>query len=267
MISKSKRKEIEDTIYKFYHLLDPTDINKTEWENKLSGMSDEKFDKFIKDFLKDDNKHFKINIKPYYNDLEMKNIKKTLDFLKVPMFEKIALPFENEEIQYIDENGDLQSAGTDEYWTQVKVPVGYVHIKRLQQMVSKKNSMSTDTSKRSAITGQVTGDDKNSRVSDMENIALITLDSPEIMKEMLCAKSDDFKMKTEMLNQIKNTGMVDLSNIKSNPQDKVALNTLDVYFICAGIKTDLITDGLLLKSTMDKINKNNTTNISTKYNK
>ena len=38
-------------------------------------------------------------------------------------------------------------------------------------------------------------------------------------------------------------------------QDLTSLNTLDVYFTAMGIKTDLITNGLLLKRTLQNQNR------------
>ena len=37
----------------------------------------------------------------------------------------------------------------------------------------------------------------------------------------------------------------------SDVRNKQAINTLDVYFIGAGIKTDLITPGMFLQKTLD----------------
>ena len=51
------------------------------------------------------------------------------------------------------------------------------------------------------------------------------------------------------------SSILDLSKIESIPANKVALNTLDVYFTSMGIKTDLITNGLLLKRTLQNQNR------------
>lgn len=252
MISKEKRKKIENTILEGYKIIDPTLINYNSMKDKLNGMSDNQFDNWLKDFITDDEQQFYLCSIPYKNELKIDNILKALDFLGVPAFETVAMP-------YINPDGEV-------YVTQEKVPVGYVHIKRPQQMASKKNSMSIHTEKRSATTGQVIDKDKNGRVSDAENAALVTLGSKALMKEFLSARSDDMKAKNEVLNQINTLGYVDMSKIKTNPSDKVALNTLDVYFTSCGIKTNLITEGLLFKKTLENQNKVNMS-ISSRYNK
>lgn len=247
-LSKEKIKKIKETLYTFYDKVDPTGINTDYMKSILEPMSDAQFDKYIRSIIysrKDkydlNGKFFKIRTQPQKNDITLNNIRSALKYLGVPLFETVSMPF-------INEDGEV-------YTTKHPVATGYLHIKRLQQMVSKKNSMSVKADKRSAITGQVVDRDKNSRVSDMENMALVTLDNDELLKEFLTARSDDLYMKTEMLKQIKNDGYVDLSKIESIPANKVALNTLDVYFTSMGIKTDLITNGLLLKRTLQNQNR------------
>lgn len=210
----------------------------------LSKMPLDKFDAFCKKFLYDEEANFNLSVQHYENDLTLANIRKTAEFMGIPLFERIALPF--------------TSIGSDEvYWTYEKVPVLYVHVKRVEQLVTKKNSMSIGISQRNTKTGQVSGDDKNGRMSDMENIAITTLGSDELLKEMLGARSDDMVMKREMLKQIQNDGYVDMDKIPSLPQNKVALNTLDVYFTAVGIKTDIVTEGLLVKRTLQNLNRDN----------
>ena len=243
-LTPAEIKECKRLIYGTFDRLDPSGINTKLYKDKLEKMSNVEFEKYFKEFCSDPDLNFKWRIQPYKNDMVMENIVEAAKFLNVPLFEYVYMPF-------------LGSAeGTNDlYKTRFKVPVGYIHEKRMQQMLSKKNSMSIHTETRSATTGQVTGHDKNSRVSDAENIALTTLDSPELILEFLSAKSDDMYMKTEMLKQIKNDGYVDLSKIKSTPKNKVAINTLDVYFTSLAIKTNLITDGLLLTKTLNNQNK------------
>lgn len=243
-LTPAEIKECKRLIYGTFDKLDPTGINTKLYKDELEKMSNAEFERYFKAFCSNPDVNFKWRIQPYKNDMQMENIIEAAKFLNVPLFEYVYMPF-------------VQSAeGTnDVYKTMQPVAVGYLHDKRLQQILSKKNSMSIHTENRSATTGQVTGHDKNSRVSDMENIALTTLNSPELLNEFLSAKADDMYMKTEMLKQIKNDGYVDLSQIRSTPKNKVAINTLDVYFTSLGIKTNLITDGLLLTRTLNNQNK------------
>lgn len=251
MISKEKRKKIEKLALETYKIVDPTNINYNELKRQFDSMSDAEFDKWAKGFFADDDAMLYLCSIPYVNELKVENIEKALNYIGVPMFETVAMP-------YLNPGGEV-------YVTQEKVATGYLHIKRPQQMASKKNSMSIHSEQRSPTNGQVTGADKNGRVSDMENIALVTLESDGLLKEFLSARSDDMKAKNEVLKQIQTLGYVDLSKIETKPSDKVALNTMDVYFTSCGIKTDLITDGLLLQKTL--INQNSIKqSTSSKYN-
>lgn len=240
-LTPQKRKKIEELVINFMNTFDPSGINSNAYKEKFKKMSDADFTKMIENF-KNKEEYFRATTIPYKNDIKMNDIKKTAKLIKVPLFEKVALPFENP-------NGEV-------YWTQHEVATGYVHMKRTQQTVAKKNSMSIHIDKRNPLTGQVVQDSKNARMSDMENIALVTLNnSPNTVKEFLGPRSDNLKAKYEMLNVIKNEGRVSVNDITINNTDSIALNTLDVFFISCGIKTDLVTNGLVLKKTLKDLNK------------
>lgn len=251
-MTPAKRKKMEDLIYGTFNILDKTGKNTQKYKEKYSKMSNEQFDKEMKKFLNNPDAYFYLEVEPYAVEVSMKEAQKAADFLKVPLFEHVIMPFANPE--------------GDPVVTQQPVLVGYIHIKRVQQMVSKKNSMSIHIGQRNPKTGMVSGDDKNARASDVENIALIAVGAKESMKELIGARSDDLRAKTEMLKRIKDDGYVSLEDIPSNKTDKVALNTLDVFFTCAGLKTDLVTDGLAVPRTLNNLNKD-VSSISSKYNK
>jgi hypothetical protein len=99
---------------------------------------------------------------------------------------------------------------------------------------------------------QVTADDKNARESDAENFALVSLGVEDGMKEFMSARADDLVAKNDMYSSIANKGYVSLNELTDNVDNKVTLNTLDVYLIGCGIKSDLITKGVYLKKTLDE---------------
>lgn len=242
-MTKAKKDKMTKWLYEFMSTMDPSERNTNYYKEIFDKMSLDQFDKFVKEFLKDDTAQFTMCFQHYENDLEMENIKKAAKFSNdFPLFERVQL------------RNSKDSTG-EAYYTQEEVPIVEIHVKRVEQMASKKNSMSIRINKRSAKTGQVSGSDKNGRVSDMENIALVTMGSEDILREFLCIKADDMVMKRAALQQIANDGYLDMDKIHSSPMNKTALNTLDVFYIGAGIKTDLITDGLLLKRTMKNLNR------------
>lgn len=66
-----------------------------------------------------------------------------------------------------------------------------------------------------------------------------------VLKELNSARADDNVMKEEMLRDIALNGAVRLEDLTDDIMNKTALNTTDVYFLGMGIKTDLVTKGLM----------------------
>lgn len=250
MIDKKKRQEMENLIYMVFDELDTTGKNTLKYKELFSKMSDTQFDKYMKDFLNNDDQNFYLEIEPYVVDPGMKEVEKAAKKIDVPLFEHVVMPFQNPDGKSVV--------------TPYPVLVGYLHLKRVQQMVKKKNTMSIHIDKRNPKTGQVTSDDKNGRSSDVENISLIAIGAEKTLKEMKDARADDIKMKSEMLKKIKTDGYVSLDELPSNKTDKVALNTLDVFFTSCGLKTDLITNSLALPRTLRNLNRG-ADSISSKY--
>lgn len=237
-ISKEKREKMENLIYKFFTAMDPSGTNTTKYRLMFQEMTDAKFDSFFKSLFASDIEYLPLDVIDYERDLRMEDVEAGAKVLGIPLYEKVALPYTNM-------NKD------NPVITKYKVPVGYIHIKRVQQLRAKKNTSSTDISERSATTGQVTGHDKNSRENDTETFALVTLGAEDTLREFLGPKADDLVMKGEMLNQISTNGYVDLNKLTDKVENKVTLNTLDTYLTCMGLKSDLVTEGLLLKKTIN----------------
>lgn len=246
-----KRRLVEETVLKTMKLLDPSGHNEKVYEDFFKTMTDKAFDKWIKEFLADESENFYVEVTPFAKgEMKMKDIEKAAKYLKIPLTEHIYLPFTNPDGKPVK--------------TQHPVPVGYIHLRRQQQLLSKKNAFSTNIDQRNAKTGQVTGSDKSGRISDTENYSLVAIGANEALKEFLGARADDSVMKQTMIKDISRDGFTTLKNMRSNVGNKQALNTLDVYFLGAGIKTDLITPGLMLKRNMDE--KEVRSRIQEKYN-
>lgn len=239
MTFEEKRNKIEALVYRTFDLLDPSGRNTTKYKELLGSMSDKKFDEFIKYLLANENEYLTFEVVDYEIDLDLKNIRKAAELLKIDLFEYVAQPFVN---------GDTNNPPI----TPNPVPVGYLHIKRPQQMLTKKNTTSLRTSKRSAITGQVVGSDKSARESDQENVALLTIGADKALAEFMGPRADDRVMELEMLDQINKNGYTELDTLTNHLENKTTLVTLDVYLLGMGIKSDLITNGLAINRTINK---------------
>jgi len=238
-INSTKRKEMENLIYKVFSTLDPSEVNTNKYKAMFSSMNDNEFDKFFKNLFANEELYLVLDIVNYERDLTIENIEAAAKVLDVPLMEKVAMPFVN---------GNTDNPVLTKY----PVPIGYLHIKRMQQILSKKNTTSTDISSRSALTGQVVNKDKNARESDAETFSLVTLGAENSLRELLGGRADDMTMKTEMYSEISKKGYVSLDELTNNAENKTTLNTVDTYLLGCGIKSDLVTKTLALPKTLKK---------------
>ena len=239
MMNRAKRKEMEDLIYGFFDLFDPSGRNTEYYRNKFKSMSDAEFDQYFKLLFEQDDPYLTATMVDYENPLKIENIEKAAKFLDVPLFEKVVLPYASQ-----DPNNPII--------TKHECLVGYLNIKRLQQLNFKKIGLSTDISERNMITGQVAGHDKNSRNSDQETIALLTVGANISLKELMSMRADDKVMKAEMNKKIARDGYVAMNELTDKLSNKTTLNSAAVFFIGAGLMTDLVMNDYFLPKTLDE---------------
>ena len=115
----------------------------------------------------------------------------------------------------------------------------------------KKLGLSTDISERNMITGQVSGHDKNSRNSDQETIALLTVGANTALKELMSMRADDMVMKAEMNKAISRDGYVAMNDLTDKLSNKTTLNSAAVFFIGAGLMTDLVMNDYMVRKTLE----------------
>ena len=225
---KEKRKYFMDYVSEMYDILDPSGTNTKMFKEKYEKMSDEEFSKAVESFLNDDKqKGFYLEVVEFERDLTLENVFKCADALHIPLFEHVATPHIN---------GDPDNAIV----TPEPVPTGYIHAKRMQQTLLKKNSGSIKIDQRSAKTGQVIGKDKNARNSNVETYSMVATDSINALRELMGPRSDNEIAKQEMYSAINRNGFVSLDELSNNQEDKIALNSLDVYFTMQGFRTNLV---------------------------
>lgn len=236
-ITNTTRRQMEDLIYKTFDILDPTKANSDKYRRLFSLMTLPQFDAFFKKFINNHEEFLTLDVAAYERDVKMANVEKAAKYLDVPLFEYVAMP-------------DAKSSRI--VTTPRPVPVGYIHIKRLQQMARKKNSTSIDITKRDMTTGQLTGDGKVTQYSIDENYGLMTLNAKACLKEFLSMRADDMVMKQEAYSKIRKDGYVELKSLTDDISNKVAVNTLDVYLLCMHVKSDVVSPSYVLKSTLLK---------------
>jgi hypothetical protein len=234
-----KRKEFMDYITNILNILDPSGDNAKAFHEEWDGYSDKDFDKEVRTFFDDPHQFLNLQIVEFERDLPMDNIEKCAKFMNIPLYEHVALPHVN---------GDPQHAVV----TPQPVPVGYIHLKRMPQTLLKKNTGSVDIKKRNPKTGQVINEDKNGRNSDVETYALTAMGAKQALKEFMGPRADDMAAKNKMNNDIAKNGYVSLEDLPNDVSNKIALNTLDVYFTMQGLRTNLVSPMRLLPSPKEK---------------
>ena len=58
-------------------------------------------------------------------------------------------------------------------------------------------------------------------------------------------------MKEQAYSDIRQKGYVSINDLPDYKENKATLNMLDTFLICMGIKTNLVTEGLLINKSMD----------------
>lgn len=149
---QKKRSEVTKLILDSLKLVDRSGLNVEKYKNFYESMNDKEFEKFMNDFFKDDDKNFYLEILPNKSEPTIAEIESLLKKLNIP----------KEEYVYYRDDGFKD----DPLRTREKCTVGYVVVRRLQQILSKKNTYSLDIDNRDSKTGQVTGADKIARISD-----------------------------------------------------------------------------------------------------
>ncbi len=236
----TNRAYIEKLIYDTFDALDPSGVNTDKYRALFSTMSDAEFERYMKNFLKDDQENFTLDIVEFEHDLKMDHCEKAAKVLGIPLMEYVYMPHLT-----MDRKRVVVS--------KQKCLVAYINVKRTQQFLQKKNGLSTGNDKTSALTGQVVRKDKNARISDIEGSMLVSLGAEHILQELYGPRADDPVMKREMNQSIATKGYVMLEELENLPTNKVTLNTINAYLLAMGLKSDIVSDSYILPKTSDEL--------------
>jgi len=236
----TNRAQIEKLIYDTFDALDPSGANSAKHQNALSSMDDKTFEKWMKDFLKNDNENFILDIVEFEQSLKMEQCEAAAKVLGIPLMEYVFMPH-------------LTMDKSNVVVSKEKCLVGYINVKRTQQLLHKKNGLSVSNEKRSPLTGQVIGDDKNARDSDIEASMLVALGADKILRELHGPRADDPIMKRQMKQSISTKGFVMLDDLDDFSTNKVTLNTVNAFLLGMGLMSTLVTDTYILPETSKEL--------------
>ena len=222
VISPEKRKQCEELIYKTFSAIDPSGANTQYYQQLFSNMTDAQFTKVISGRLP-----FRYHVAPFDNEPKMENIFKAFRVLNKPLVERVKLP-------YLAKNSNGEPVESKECL------VGYLNIKRLKQMLTKKNNTAIEISKRDMKTGRLLGQDKGGLESNKEFEGALALGLENTTAEYARVKAAAMKAKMEAYNNINIKGEVSFDDIDTDRTDSLVKNTLNVYMIGANLHSNLI---------------------------
>lgn len=241
------KQEIMQLIITFMSSFDPSGRSTELWKQKLGSLSDKEFVKEVKAILDNPKRWFSPEIAPFDKKAQptFNAYSKLAKMLGIELEEYVVLP-------YMNENTSVASPAV----TLTKVPVGFLHLKRLQQMVRKKNKTALSIEQRDARNGQVRGDDKGSRITDADMYALAVFNAKPLMKEFYGPRADSMDAKEKLYDAIrKGERLPRLADLPNNLEDKVSLNTINSYILGATLITDLVSDSYMLPITKHELMK------------
>lgn len=232
MIDNKTRQNIESLICQFMDTLDKAKSNSEYYKKLFSTMNLEQFYKFISKKFP-----YKFHTRPFEIEPTMDDADKCAKLIGVPLLEKVYLPY-----LYTNKNGNPV--------TSLECLVIYIHHKKVQQFITKKNAMSVDISDRDMKTGLLLNHDKNGKTSDREMECLAAMGLDKTMSEFSRPRADAMNSKNMMYNTINVTGMVTLKDAPVDIDDSLAKNMLNTYLIGAHLNSNLINQDYYLPYTL-----------------
>ena len=220
-----RRKKVQDMIDGVLKALDPSGINAQKYRNKFQTMNDAEFDKYIKEFLNDDKSQIRCDIEEFGDNsrkIMWENVEKAAKVIDVKLFEYIYMP-------HLSSNKDRPVRSRQ------PVLVGYINIKRPQQLVTKKTGLILDDTDTDVMTGEAKGDSKGGTMTGMENELLAGVGANTVLSEIIGARGDNVTEYQAMTAEIAEKGSVSLSDIKTGVFDKPTLLQADLFLSAMGI--------------------------------
>jgi hypothetical protein len=237
-MTPAKRKRIVDLILSVMGTLDKTGANRLRYQRDLAGRSDGQLEEMLEAMRADDSKHFYLEVTPFNNEPDISQIEAAAAMVGTKLHEYVYFRHDN--------------PGGEPVRTRVRVPVGYMHVRRLQQILAKKTSYSTDASKRSQVTGQLVGDSAVGRLPNAESYALRAIGATATLKEFLGPRADNRDKRLGMYQAIAQSGFVSYDELVGDTRNQQGLNYLATIFLAAGLRSDLLGEGDLLRVTAEK---------------
>lgn len=223
-ISTKLRNEAEFFLVSVMDALDDTGQNSEYLKQKFATMSDAQFEKWIK-------KKYPLQFQVKAFDIEptFKNYKKAAKLIGINLMEKVALPY-----LYTNKDGEPI----------VSKPalIAYIHLKKMQQFITKKNKVSTDIDDRDMKNGRLNTGDKGAQTGDKEMECLAIAGLNKTLDEFATIRADAMDAKSQAYATIAATGMLSQNDYTVAKQDSLAKNLISSYLLGAHINSNLVNE-------------------------
>lgn len=228
-----KRKKAEELIYKTMDTLDKTGMNTAYYKEKFSKMNDTEFQKWATQPLP-----IRFHTKPFEVEPTMSDIEEALNNLGTPLLEKVALPY-----LYINKQGEP-------VWSKEAMVI-YIHIKKMKQFITKKNSTPLSIENRDMKTGLLVSHDKGGKSSDREMEAMTVMGMDQTMKEFSTYRADYMDAKSIAYQTITTTGKLSQSDLDLSNRDSLSKNLLNAYLIGSLLNSNIVNMDYMLPATIE----------------
>lgn len=228
---KTKRLQIETLIFRTLNLMDPSGENTNKYKALFQSMNDAKFSQWVTQFLADPKANIRLDIEEYdkRKTLKYENVEKAADAMNLKLYEYVYLP-------HVSSNPNRPIR------TRTPVLVGYLNIKTVQQLQTKKSTGVINDLDRDDLTGIAKGESKGGTFSGIENEILIGIGADNVLSEICGVRGDNMIEYENMLEKISESGSCKLGDIKTNSLDKPTLLKTDLFLKAMGIKTDIVSE-------------------------
>lgn len=235
VISSETREACEDLIYRTFSAIDPTGANTEYYQQLFANMDNKQFTELISGRLP-----FRYHVAPFDNEPKMPDIFKAFKVLNKPLMEKVKLPYLAKDSM----GNPIESK---------ECMVGYLNIKRLKQMLTKKNNTAIDIGNRDMkLTGRLIGADKGGLESNKEFEGALALGLDNTAVEYARVKAAAMKAKAEAYSTINVKGEVSFDDIDTSKVDSIPKNAMNVFLIGANLHTNLIDEDYYNPHTLER---------------
>ena len=227
----AKRQRAQDRFIKLINDIDETGENGKVWKDRFATMTDKEFHEWMKE-MRENPLHTHIDIQ--YNQSD-KRFDKMLD---IDHTEKLSKKYGvqlREHVAFPHLNADDPD---NPFVTATPVPVLYIYIRKMQQMLQKKNFSAGTVESINPITGQVTGDSKAAALGDSQTFSLATTNQKDAIREFLTIRSDNEEGKLKMLNEIEKNGKVSYSDCRVDLNNSQSVRAMKAFLTGACLRTD-----------------------------